>query len=499
MLFDSLVSGFQLFLTPVAIGLTFVGILIGLLVGALPGLGPLMGIILLLPVAITLPPVAAMGFLIAIFVGGSCGGSISAILLRIPGTPLAAATLFDGYPMAQKGRASDAIGIAISASAIGGLMGGVVLIVASPVLARFASGFAPPEYAVLAITGLFAIAVISGGSLIKGLLSGCFGLLLATIGTDEFSTGYRFTFDSHHMLNGFHIVAVVVGLFAISEMAYQIMGRDLLQKPDVKVARPGLYSIVLTLKQWKNLFRSSGIGVFFGALPGAGGVISSFTSYAIAKAWSKPEEKYGEGAEGGVVATESANNATVGGTLVPSLALGIPGDASSAMLLGALLILGFVPGPILFEQQPDMVGGIFLVYMTSNVFLLIAGIMVTPLFVYVLRIPKFYLIPIVLLLCSIGTFALQASVFDLMVMLGFGLIGILFRAAGYPLSPIVIGLILGPILENNLRRALLISRDGLWIFLERPVSAILVAINVLLIVGAIVYAVRKRRKQTTAA
>lgn len=499
MLIESLFSGFQLFLTPLAIGLTLVGILIGLLVGALPGLGPLMGIILLLPVAISLPPIAAMGFLIAIFVGGSCGGSISAILLRIPGTPLAAATLFDGYPMAQKGRASDAIGIAITSSAIGGLIGGVVLVVASPVLARFASGFAPPEYAMLAITGLFAIAIISGGSLIKGLLAGCFGLLLATIGTDEFSTGYRFTFGSHHMLNGFHIVAVVVGLFAISEMAHQIMSKDLLTTPNVKVARPGFNSIVLTLRHWKNLLRSSGIGVFFGALPGAGGVISSFTSYAIAKAWSKPEEAYGEGAEGGVVATESANNATVGGTLVPTLALGIPGDASSAMLLGALLILGFVPGPVLFEQQPAIVGGIFLVYLTSNVFLLIAGILITPLFVYILRIPKFYLIPIILLLCSIGTFALQASVFDLKVMLGFGLVGILFRAANYPLSPVVIGLILGPILENNLRRALLISREGYWIFLERPVSATLVTINVLLVIGALVYAYRKRQRRLSEA
>ena len=383
MLIESLAMGFELFLTPTTIGLTLIGVLIGLLVGALPGLGPLMGIILLLPVAISMPPVAAMGFLIAIFVGGSCGGSISAILLRIPGTPLAAATLFDGYPMAQNGRASDAIGIAISASAIGGLIGGMVLIVGSPLLARFASGFAPPEYALLAITGLFAIAVISGGSLVKGLISGCFGLLLATIGTDEFSTGYRFTFGTHDMLNGFHIVAVVVGLFAISEMAYQIMGRDLLKTPNIKIARPGFGSILLTLRHWKNLVRSSGIGVFFGALPGAGGVISSFTSYAIAKAWAKPDEKYGEGAEGGVVATEAANNATVGGTLVPSLALGIPGDASSAMLLGALLILGFVPGPILFEQQPEMVGGIFLVYMSANVFLLIAGILVTPLFVYI--------------------------------------------------------------------------------------------------------------------
>ncbi|UZD89732.1 tripartite tricarboxylate transporter permease [Cognatishimia activa] len=495
MLFESVASGLELFLTPLAVSMTLLGVIIGLLIGALPGLGPLMGIILLLPVAISLPPVAAMGFLIAIFVGGSCGGSISAILLRIPGTPLAAATLFDGYPMAKKGRASDAIGIAITASAIGGLIGGVVLIMGSPILANFASDFAPPEYAMLAITGLFAIAIISGGSLVKGLISGCFGLLLATIGTDEFSTGYRFTFGNHNMLNGFHIVAVVVGLFAVSEMAAQIMGRDLLKKPEIKIERPGFNSIFLTLKNWKNLVRSSSIGVFFGALPGAGGVISSFTSYAIAKAWARPDENYGEGAEGGVVATEAANNATVGGTLVPSLALGIPGDASSAMLLGALLILGFVPGPILFEQQPDMVGGIFLVYLASNVFLLIAGILVTPLFVYILRIPKFYLIPVVLLLCSIGTFALQASVFDLMVMLGFGLVGILFRAANYPLSPIVIGLILGPILENNLRRALLISREGYWIFVDRPVAATLLVINILLVVGAFWVALRNRRNK----
>lgn len=494
MLVDAIFSGYSLFMTPMAIGLTFLGVIIGLVVGALPGLGPLMGIILLLPVAIGLPPVAAMGFLIAIFVGGSCGGSISAILLRIPGTPLAAATLFDGYPMAKKGRASDAIGIAISASAIGGLFGGVVLIFLAPALAQFASNFAPPEYAALAITGLIAIAVISEGSLLKGLITGCFGLLLATIGTDEFSTGYRFTFDSHHMLNGFHIVAVVVGLFAISEMAHQAMGNDLLKKPKIDIARPGFGSVLLTLKHWRNLLRSSAIGAFFGTLPGAGGVISSFTSYAVAKAAAKPEEKYGEGAEGGVVATESANNATVGGTLVPSLALGIPGDASSAVLIGALLILGFFPGPTLFEQQPEIVGGIFLVYLSSNIFLLVAGILATPLFVYVLRVPKSYLIPIVLLLCSIGTFALQASVFDLMVMLGFGLVGILFRAGGYPLSPIVIGIILGPLLENNLRRSLLISQDGYWIFFERPVSAILIVINVLLISGAAWFAVRRKRK-----
>lgn len=494
MLVESLSLGFALFFTPLTLGLTLAGLLFGLLVGALPGLGPLMGIILMLPVAIGQQPIAAMGFLIAIFVGGSCGGSISAILLRIPGTPLAAATLFDGYPMAQKGRAGDAIGIAIASSALGGLFGGVVLILFAPLLAEFASGFAPPEYTVLAVTGLTAIVVISGGSLIKGLLAGCFGLLLATIGTDEFSTGYRFTFGSHHMLNGFHIVAVVVGLFAISEMAFQIMGRGLTSKPDIPMVRASFSSIALTLGHWVNLLRSSAIGAFFGSLPGAGGVISSFTAYAAAKAAARPEEKYGEGAEGGIVATESANNATVGGTLVPSLALGIPGDAASAVLIGALLILGFFPGPTLFEQQPEIAGGVFLVYLTSNVFLLFAGILTTPVFVYVLRLRKSHLIPIVLLLCAIGTFALQASIFDLWVMLAFGLIGILFRAADYPLAPVVIGTILGPLLENNYRRSLLISQDGHWIFLERPVSAVLIAINILLISGAIWFALRQRNR-----
>ena len=494
MLFETLSAGFLLFLTPLAIGLTALGVVFGLLVGALPGLGPLMGIILLLPVAIGLPPIAAMGFLISIFVGGSCGGSISSILLRIPGTPLAAATLFDGYPMAQKGKASEAIGIAISASAIGGLFGGVVLIFSAPLLARIAGNFAPPEYTALAITGLIAVAVISDGSLLKGLIAGCLGLLLATIGTDEFSTGYRFTFDSYHMLNGFHIVAVVVGLFAISEMAFQIMGGGLTEKPTITVAKPGFSSVLVTLRHWKNLLRSSGIGAFFGSLPGAGGVISSFTAYAVAKTSASPEERYGEGAEGGVVATESANNATVGGTLVPSLALGIPGDAASAVLIGALLILGFFPGPTLFEQQPEIVGGIFLVYLASNVFLLIIGILATPLFVYVLKLPKCFLIPIVLLLCSIGTYALQASVFDLWVMLGFGLVGIALRAAKYPLAPVVIGIILGPLLENNLRRSLLISQDGYWIFLDRPVAASLLVMNVVLIIGALVFAHRRKSK-----
>lgn len=490
---QSLVAGLDQFLTPLSLLLTVLGVMFGLIVGALPGLGPLMGIILMLPFAIDLPPVAAMGFLIAIAVGGSCGGSISAILLRIPGTPLAAATLFDGYPLAQKGRAADAIGIAISASALGGFFGGIFLILAAPVLADFAANFAPPEYAMLALTGLITIAVVSEGSLLKGLMTGALGLLIATIGTDEFSTGYRFTFGVFDMLNGFHIVAVVVGVFAISEMAYQVFGGGLNQRPDVQTVRPGIRTVWLTIRHWKNLFRSSAIGAAFGALPGVGGTISSFAAYAVARAMSRPEEGYGNGAEGGVVATESANNATVGGALVPAMALGIPGEATTAVLIGAMLILGFFPGPALFTQQPEIAGGVFLVYLFSNVALLFIGILATPVFVWVLKLKKSYLIPTVLLLCAIGTFALQSSVFDLWVMMGFGVLGLLLRTAGYPLAPLVIGIILGPLLENNLRRALLISREGYWIFLDRPVSAVLVIVNAVLIASAIYVTLRRLR------
>jgi len=491
MLFDTIIQGFNLFATPLVIVLMILGVVFGLIVGAVPGLGPLMGIVLILPIAINLQPITAMALLLGIYVGGSCGGSISAILLRIPGTPLAAATLFDGYPMAQKGRAADAVGLAVSSSALGGLFGGVILILFAPVLAVFARNFTPPEFTLLAITGLIAIAAVSGDSFLKGLLTGALGLLLATIGTDQISMGYRFTFDSHHMLNGFHIVSIVVGLFAISEMVFQFAGKDLTDKPDVPIIRARFSSLFATLKHWKNLIRSSSIGTFFGILPGVAGVVSSFVAYAAAKSAAKPHENYGEGEEGGVVATESANNATCGGALVPSLALGIPGDPIAALLIATLLIFGIHPGPTLFANQPEIVGGTFIVYLMSNVTLLVFGILLTPVFVFVLRVRKSRLIPLILILCVVGTFALQSSVFDVWVMLGFGVVGILFRIANYPLAPIVIGTILGPLLENNLRRSLLLSDTGYWIFVERPVSMALIAINVALVSWVIWTMVRK--------
>lgn len=479
---ELLFAGAGLFFTPLAIVMTAVGCLLGIIIGVLPGLGPLMGIILLLPVAFHLPTAAAMGLLISIYVGGSCGGSISAILLRIPGTPLAAATLLDGYPMAQKGRAQDAIGIAVTSSALGGLIGGVVLIFFSPVLADFALQFAPPEIFAMTLLGLISIVVVSQESPLKGFIAGTFGLLMATIGTDQFTNAYRFTFGSFNLYNGFHIVAMVVGLFAISEVIFQVQSGGYLVKPKFDRIKAPFSSVKLITRHIPNLFRSAALGTFFGALPGAGGVISSFTSYAVAKTRAKPHEEYGEGEEGGVVATEAANNACCGGALIPTLSLGIPGDASTAVLMGALFLLGFYPGPELFEFNKDIAGGIFIAFMAANVFLLILGIALTPLFVSILKFPKAYMIPAVLLLSIIGTYAIQSSVFDLWVMFAFGIIGYFLRRGGYPLAPVIIGAILGPITESNFRRSLLISDNGLQIFIDRPISAVILGIVVLLLV-----------------
>ncbi len=495
-MFELLHEGLPLFFNFETISLTLFGVIAGLIIGVLPGLGPLMGIILMLPVAFHLPPIAGMGMLIGIYVGGSAGGSISAILLRIPGTPLAAATLFDGYPMAQKGRSQDAIGLSITSSALGGLIGGIVLVLFSPLLATFAMRFAPPEYAAMAVLGLLTIAVVSEGSAIKGLLAGCFGLILASIGTDEFTNAYRFTFGNFNLASGPHIVAIVVGLFALSELFFQIEAGGFLDHPKIQKLKGSFRALRQIIHHKINLVRSALIGTFFGSIPGAGGDVSAFISYAVAKRLSKPEEGYGEGAEGGIVATEAANNGCCGGALIPTLSLGIPGDASTAVLLGALFILGFFPGPELFRDNPEIAGGIFLSYIIGNMFLLLVGIILVPFFGTVLKVPKAWLLPAVLLLSTMGVYSLQNSIFDLWVMLAFGVIGYILRKSNYPLAPIIIGLILGPILENNLRRSLLISRDGLKIFIDRPISAVILTISSILLV-IIVYSTffaKKARK-----
>jgi putative tricarboxylic transport membrane protein len=318
-------------------------------------------------------------------------------------------------------------------------------------------------------------------STIKGLISGCIGLFTANIGMDPFCEYYRFTFDIDALLGGINLVALLVGLFALSEMFMQIEKGGLDIKPNIKIFRAPLSSVREVLGRILNLLRSSSIGTFIGALPGAGMVIASFVSYAMAKAVSKNPKEFGKGATDGIIASEAGNNSCCGGALIPTLAMAIPGDPTSACLLSALLLLGFFPGPELFNSHKDVVGGIFLAYMSANFFLLILGILFTPFFVAILKLKKNRLIPIILLLATIGTYALESSIFDLELMIIFGLLGYLMRRNGFPLAPLIIAHVLGPLMETNFRRALIISDERMDIFFTRPLCAVILAINVLLL------------------
>ena len=464
---------------------TTTGVFLGIIIGVLPGLGPLLGMVLLTPFAMHMEPIAGLGLLIGVFVGGTFGGAVTAILLRIPGTPIAAATLLDGFPMAERGEAPSAVGIAISASALGGLIGGIYLIVGAPALARIALNFAPPEYFALAFAGIVCIAIVSRGSTLRGLIVGCFGLLIATIGIDPFVFFYRFTLDSTLLLGGIGIVPMVIGLFAVSEMLRQTQAGRLQRSAGIKTFHPPFAALRKTLSSSLNLLRSSTIGTFIGALPGAGSVIAAFVSYAVAKGLSKNPQSYGTGNPDGVIATESSNNACCGGALIPSMALALPGDPCTALLLAALMLLGFLPGPELFTQSPHIITGIFTSYIAANLVMLLVGFLLIPVFIWFINIKKIYLISLVLVLCVVGTYGMQTSLADLWFVPVFALLGLIFVKFDYPLAPLTIAPVLGPIMEENFRRSLIMSGDDYTIFLTRPLCTSILAISLIVLVLAL--------------
>jgi len=488
---EGVVSGLGLFFGVNEVVLAATGVFLGILIGVLPGIGPLLGVILLTPFCLKLAPVTAMGMLIGVYVGGSYGGAISAALIRIPGTPIAAATLLEAYPMAEKGKASEAVGIATSASAIGGLIGGIALVTAAPQLAKIALKFNPPEIFALTLIGLTCIAAVSKGSTIKGLIAGGFGLIIAMIGTDPF-TGYdRFTFNNPNLTGGIRFVALLVGLFAISEMFIQIE-KGLKGEAIAKKLKPVWSSLKDVLSYPITLIRSSLIGVGIGAIPGVGAVTSTFISYSTARSSSKHPEKFGTGVPEGIVATEAANNATCGGALIPALALGIPGDPITAVLMGALMLQGLLPGPQLFKLHIEIVYGLFIAYIVCNVFLWIIGTSLAPVWVYVLKAEKNMLIPAVILLSILGTYAVQTSMFDVWSMWIFGLVGYVMRKTGFPLAPLVIARILGPIVEPAFRRSMMFSGGDITIFFRRPISlAFLMIVFIILAWPLVKYLLKK--------
>jgi putative tricarboxylic transport membrane protein len=465
-----IIQGFLHVLHPFHFPFLLLGVVGGMIVGALPGLSGSVGIILLLPLTYQLDPATAIVMLCGMFCGSMYGGSISAILLSIPGTPSAAATVFDGYPLAQKGEAGKAIGVATIASAFGGLFSLVCLMFLAPPLARFALKFGPEEYFALVLFGLTIIASVEK-SLVKGLIAGFLGLLIAVVGIDPI-TGYaRFSFNIPNLMTGFPLLAVLTGLFAVSEIFIQLEG---IGKKKIIIAMDQIKNVLPSLAELKKLMgvflSSSVIGTIIGVIPGTGGTIAAFMAYNETKRWSKDPDSFGTGVLAGVAAPETANNATTGGALVPMLTLGIPGDVITAVMLGALMLIGVRPGPSLFKEHPEIVNAIYAGLFLANLLFLILGLLGVRIFPKVLLLPDPMLFAIIFALCFIGAFSISNSTYDMLIALIFGVLGYVMRKNDIAAAPIVLGVILGPIAEDELGRALMIAHGDWTVLFKSPLA-----------------------------
>ena len=464
-----------------------VGTLLGIVIGALPGLGSVVGISICLPFTFGMAPLTSISLLLGVYCGSVYGGSISAILINTPGTPQAAATSLDGYPMAVRGEAARAIGWATAASVAGGLFSCALLIAAAPQLARFAVHFGSVEVFALILLALTCIAAVSSNSLIKGLLMGTLGLFIALIGADPVTGAQRFTFGIQHLAGGVDLIAVVVGLFALSEAFSRIA---VLGSPPKEVLAtwmrlPGLRD---WRGRWRILGQSSLIGSVVGALPGTGAATAAFIAYAFARQTSANGQRFGDGEPDGIIAAESSNNAVTGSAMIPTLALGIPGDVVTAILLGAFVIHGIVPGVRLMTEHADTVNGLFLSLILINLVMLLLAFPVVRLFGRLLAVPQRYILTGVVVLSLIGTAAVRGSPYDPLVAVLFGIVGFVLRRHDYPLAPLVIGLVLGPQLEAALRRGLLIHDNDFLAFLTHSwISATLFAGTLLMIVLTILH------------
>ena len=455
------------------------GVLVGITVGALPGLTATMSVAIITPVTFSLAPEIGIALLLGVFVGGVYGGSITAILLRTPGTPAAIATVFDGYPMTQQGRAGEALYMALFASVSGGIISAIILITVAPQLAKIALKFGPAEYFGLTVFGISIIASVSGDRVVKGLIPGCIGILLSTVGMDAFTGVPRFTFGSTNMLAGFNLIPILIGIFAASEVFYQTQ-RAFEEQVSFKGEIKKLYISFKTMKSYiVTIIRSGLIGTFIGIVPGTGGGIAAFISYSEAKRLSKTPKKFGTGTLEGVAAAESANNATTGGALVPMLTLGIPGDPVTAVLIGAFMIQGLQPGPLLFQQFGRTVFALFAGLLIANVVLFILGMIGLRYFAKVANLPVQVLAPVILLLCFVGSYAVANSMLDVGAMLIMGVVGYFMRKYKFPGAPMVIGMILGPMVEKALRQALTSSGGSWMVFLKSPICSIFLVMTIL--------------------
>ena len=462
--------------------LIFATTILGVIIGVLPGLGSTTGAALLLPFTLTMEPVHAITVLTTIYVSATFAGSITAILINTPGTSAAAATTFDGYPLAQRGEAGRALGIAVVASTIGGIFSVIVLCIAAPMLARVAYEFRPPEYFALTVFGLSMLASISAGGAVKNIIGGVFGVWLATIGAERVTGIERYTFGHYELYEGLAFVPVFIGLFAMSELLMQSK-----RLKDVAEAI-GLKAVKLPTKEdykkiWRTVLRSCGIGTFIGILPAEGATVASMIGYSEARRWSKNKEEFGKGSVEGIAGAEAANNAATGGAMVPTMVLGIPGSGTTAIILVGLMVHGLRPGPYLFTEQVDTVYQIFGAMLVANVMFLFMGLYAAKFFARISLIPTTLLWPIVFALCVIGAYSLNSSLLDIWIVMAFGVLGFFARRHGFAVAPIAVGLILGEMVETNLQNSLKMFDGEWWLIFTQPLAVVFLVLAFLGLCG----------------
>ncbi len=490
-------QGFAVALQPINLLYCFIGVFIGTLVGVLPGIGPVSAMSLLLPVTLSGTPESGIIMMAGIYYGSMYGGSTTSILVNIPGEAASVVTCIDGHEMAKQGRAGPALGMAALASFAAGTFAVLALMLVAPSLARVAIAFGPPEYFSLMLLGLTILSFLSQGSMAKSLLMACVGLVLGLIGMDQITAQPRLTFDRLELLDGVGLVPIVMGLFGVAEIL-----ANLEQKLEREVIKANIGSLWPTLADWAAskwpIIRGTVLGFFLGILPGGGAVIASFASYALEKKMSRTPERFGKGAIEGVAGPEAANNAAAGGAFIPLMTLGIPPNVVMALLLGAFIIHGLQPGPLLMVQKPDLFWGIVASMYIGNVMLLVLNMPLIGMWVQVLKLPYRILFPLILMFCIVGVFASGNAVFDVFVMVVFGVLGYLMRKFGYEPAPLVLAFVLGPMLENNLRKSLILSHGDFMFFIERPISAVCLALAAAALAAPLLPALARRRAKIAA-
>lgn len=497
---NMIINALHIIISPMALLLNLLGVVLGIVFGAMPGLNGVVGVALLLPITYGMAPAYGLIMLGGLYMGATYGGSISAILLNCPGTGEAACTALNGNPLARQGRAREALSFSAISSTFGGLFGVVIMMFFTPALSKMALKFGPPELFLVCMAGLTVVGSLMGKSLSKGFFSVAFGLILAVVGMDSMTCNYRFTFNSMNLQSGLSLIPVSVGFFAIAEMLNLICeNRDGSQVEGEMNSFSVIKAIRDTVSRWKLILKSSIIGTIIGILPGTGGAIASFIAYGEAKRTSKEASMFGKGSVDGIVAPESANNAAVGGSFVPLLSLGIPGSATSAIIFGALTVHGLIPGPKLMTEHADVVyalmGGLFL----STLLMAVVGLSGVRLFSRILKVDVKYIVPAVLVFSVIGAYSARNSLFDILIAILFGLIGLMFKRCQIPIAPSVLGMILGAMAEQNLRRSLTIATAKevslVSYILLRPISVVILILLAILIYSNMKTALRANNEE----